>query len=69
VDLRHVPLQVEERIKEPSGPPPTSTCSFGSCVAKPDVDDAFSIRLSLSRLARNDSLLERATATPIWSYE
>src|SRR2546423_2058930 len=36
-------------------------------VAKPAVDEAFSIRLSLSRLARNDALVDCAIATPIWS--
>ena len=36
---------------------------------KPAVEDALSIRLSFSRLARNDASLERAMATPIWSYE
>lgn len=52
----------------PSGGP-AAACSSGSCVANPAVDDALSMRLSLSRLARNDELSDRAMATPIWSYE
>ena len=42
----------------------TSTSSF-SCTPKPAVDEAFSIRLSFRRLARNEALSERAIATPI----
>jgi hypothetical protein len=51
-----------------SGAPPASACSFGSCVAKPAVEEAFSTRLSCSRLSRKDVLSDRAIATPIWSY-
>jgi hypothetical protein len=47
--------------------PPASTCSFGNFVAKPAVADAFSTRLSCSKLSLNDALSERAIATPIWS--
>lgn len=36
-----------------------------SCTAKPAVEDAFWIRESSSRFARNVSLVDDATATPI----
>ena len=49
----------------PGFAPVSSTWVFGSWYANPAVDEAPSMRLSLSRLSRNDSLSERAITTPI----
>ena len=59
--------------RSPGGGPEASepsleTWSGESRLAKPAVDEAFSILLSLSRLARKLALFELATATPISSY-